>query len=48
MRNKLIEEYEKKNQNQKIIKDQLQEYKMNCIKRYQDEMLEGELLKRQV
>lgn len=48
MRQKLMEEYEKKVANQKIINDQLQEFKMAYVKKYQDEMLEGELLKRQV
>lgn len=35
-------------QNQRVVSDQLQEYKMKYIKRMQDEMLEGELIKRQV
>jgi hypothetical protein len=40
-------EYENKIHNQKIVKDQLFEYKMKYIKRYQEEQLEGKLLKRQ-
>ena len=34
--------------NQKIINDQLHQFKMKIIKRMQDEILEGELVKRQV
>ena len=34
--------------NAKEINDQLYEFKMNYIKRVQDEMMEGELIKRQV
>ena len=48
MRQKLLEEYEKKMENQKIINDQLHQFKMKMIKRIQDEMLEGQLIKRQV
>ena len=48
MRQKLLEEYEKKMANQKIINDQLHSFKMRMIKRIQDEMLEGQLIKRQV
>lgn len=48
LRNKLLNEYERKQANQKIVNDQLQEFKMKYIKRIQDEMLEGELIKRQV
>mmetsp|Transcript_17757 Transcript_17757/g.12689 ORF Transcript_17757/g.12689 Transcript_17757/m.12689 type:complete len:94 (+) Transcript_17757:434-715(+) len=32
-RTKLLQEYEKKMLNSKVIKDQLHEFKMNCIKR---------------
>lgn len=48
MRAKLLDEYEKKMANQKIINDQLHQFKMKYIKRMQDELLEGELIKRQV
>jgi hypothetical protein len=48
MRQKLLDEYERKMANQKIINDQLHQFKMKCIKRMQDEILEGELVKRQV
>jgi len=48
MRQKLLEEYSQKMHNAKVIKDQHHEFKMNCIKRIQEEMLEGELIKRQV
>ena len=48
MRQKLLDEYEKKMANQKIINDQLHSFKMKCIKRMQDELLEGELIRRQV
>ena len=46
MRQKLLDEYEKKMANQKIINDQLHAFKMKMIKRMQDEMLEGELIRR--
>ena len=42
-----MQEYNQKMANAKIIKDQLLEYKMNCIRRFQDEQLEGELIRRQ-
>ena len=42
-----MNEYNQKMTNAKIIKDQLLEYKMNCIKRFQEEQLEGELIRRQ-
>ena len=48
MRQKLLDEYEKKMANQKIINDQLHQFKMKYIKKIQDELLEGELIKRQV
>ena len=48
LRLKLMEEYNKKMANAKVVKDQLLEYKMNCIKRFQEEQLEGELIRRQV
>lgn len=46
VREKLLVEFEKKMANQKIINDQLHQYKMSFIKRLQDDMLEGELIKR--
>lgn len=45
---KLEEEYKKKMDNAKVIKNQLVEFKHNHIKKIKDEMLEGELLKRKV
>jgi hypothetical protein len=46
LRTKLMEEYNRKMKNAKFIKDQLLEYKINCIKRFQEEQLEGELIRR--
>lgn len=46
-RQKLLEEYRKKVENQKVISDQLQEFKMRQIKRIQEEMLEGQLIRKQ-
>lgn len=40
-------EFQKKIETSKIIKDQLLEFKMRLIKRYQEEQLEGQLIKRQ-
>lgn len=48
LRNKLMKEYEKKMENAKDIKDQHTNFKINIIKRMQEEQLEGELIKRQV
>jgi len=48
VRQKLIDEYERKMSNAKVINDQLHEFKMKYIKRMQDEMLEAELINRQV
>ena len=48
MRQKLMDEYSRKMGNAKVIKDQHHDYKMQCLKRIQQEMLEGELVKRQV
>lgn len=48
VRQKLIDEYERKMQNSKVISDQLNEFKMKYIKRMQDEKLESELITRQV
>jgi hypothetical protein len=47
MREKLEREYNKKMQNAKDISDQLEEFKINFIKQLKEEMLEGELIKRQ-
>lgn len=48
MREKLEREYNKKMENAKAISDQLEEFKINYIKTLKEEMLEGELIKRQV
>ena len=48
VKSKLIDEYERKMKNSKVINDQLHEFKMKYIKRMQDDMLESELLNRQV
>ena len=47
MRAKLEREYNKKMENSKAISDQLEEFKINYIKTLKEEMLEGELIKRQ-
>ena len=47
MREKLEAEYVKKMENSKAISDQLDEFKLNYIKTLKEEMLEGELMKRQ-
>lgn len=47
MRAKLEREYNKKMVNAKEISDQLEEFKINYIKQLKEEMLEGELIKRQ-
>lgn len=48
VKQKLVDEYTRKMSNSKIISDQLHEFKMKYIKRMQDEMLEAELINRQV
>lgn len=48
MRAKLEQEYKLKMQNAKDISDQLENFKLNYIKGLKEEMLEGELIKRQV
>lgn len=48
MRAKLEEEYRVKMVNAQQISDQLEDFKLRCVKRYKEEMLEGELIKRQV
>ncbi len=45
---KLIDEYNRKMANSKVISDQLHEFKMKYIKRIQDDKLEAELINRQV
>jgi hypothetical protein len=45
---KLIDEYNRKMANSKVIGDQLHEFKMKYIKRLQDDKLEAELINRQV
>jgi hypothetical protein len=47
MLEKLEKEYVKKMDNSKAISDQLDEFKINYIKQLKEEMLEGELIKRQ-
>jgi hypothetical protein len=47
MRAKLEREYNKKMENAKAISDQLEEFKINYIKQLKEDMLEGELIKRQ-
>lgn len=48
MRAKLEQEYKLKQMNAKDISDQLENFKLNFIKQLKEEMLEGELIKRQV
>jgi hypothetical protein len=48
MQSKLEQEYKNKISNAKSISDQLEEFKLNYIKTLKEEMLEGELIKRQV
>lgn len=45
---KLIAEFDRKQQNTKAISEQLHEFKMNYIKRLQEERLEADLINRQV
>lgn len=47
MQAKLEVEYKNKISNAKAISDQLEEFKLNYIKGLKEEMLEGELIKRQ-
>ena len=47
MRAKLEQEYKLKQVNAKDISDQLENFKLNFIKTMKEEMLEGELIKRQ-
>ena len=48
MQAKLEVEYKNKVTNAKDISDQLEAFKLNYIKTLKEEMLEGELIKRQV
>ena len=48
MRAKLEQEYKLKQANAKDISEQLENFKLNFIKSLKEEMLEGELIKRQV
>lgn len=48
MQAKLEEEYKLKMENAKAISDQLDQFKLSYIKQLKEEMLEGELIKRQV
>lgn len=48
MQAKLEVEYKNKVTNAKDISDQLESFKLNYIKSLKEEMLEGELIKRQV
>ena len=48
MRQKLEKEYEKRQSNAVAISDQLEEFKLNYIQGIKEDMLEGELIKRQV
>jgi hypothetical protein len=48
VKEKLVAEYDRKVANTKAISDQLHEFKMKYIKRMQDDMLEAELINRQV
>jgi hypothetical protein len=47
MRAKLEEEYKVRQNNSKMISDQLEDFKLSYIKKIKEEMLEGELIKRQ-
>ena len=47
MTKKLETEYQKKMENAKAISSQLEEFKLNYVKQIKQEMLEGELIKRQ-
>lgn len=48
MQTKLEAEYKLKMDNAQAINDQLEQFKLNYIKQLKEEMLEGELIKRQV
>lgn len=46
LREKLEKEYHKKMKNAQNIQEQLEEFKMNYVKRLKEEQLEGELIKK--
>jgi len=46
MTQKLEKEYKSKMDNAKTIKNQLYDFKVQAIKRYKEEKLEGKLIKR--
>ena len=48
MKKKLEQEYHLRQENSKNISDQLEQFKLNYIKQIKEELLEGELIKRQV
>ena len=48
LREKLEREYHKKMRNAQMVTDQLEDFKLNYIKKLKEEQLEGELLKKQV
>jgi hypothetical protein len=48
LREKLEKEYHKKMKNAQNVQEQLEDYKLNYIKKLKEEQLEGELIKRQV
>lgn len=47
LRQKLLAEYEKKIKNAKVVQEQLLDFKMKYLRKYQEEQLEGQLIKRQ-
>lgn len=46
LREKLEKEYHKKMKNAANVQDQLEDYKLNYIKKLKEEQLEGELIKK--
>ena len=48
LREKLEKEYHKKMKNAQNVQEQLEDYKLNYIKKLKEEQLEGELIKKQV
>ena len=48
MKKKLEQEYNLRQENSKNVSDQLEAFKLNYIKSVKEELLEGELIKRQV
>lgn len=48
LREKLEKEYHKKMKNAQNVQDQLEDFKLNYIKKMKEEQLEGELIKKQV